>query len=122
MNASELSAVARAMTAPGKGILAADESIGTITRRFDGVGLECTAATRRAYREMLFSADGLDQRISGVILFDETGRALQQSALRIWATSGGDAAAAQAALMARARLNALPVAVGTQPVASKSAR
>jgi fructose-bisphosphate aldolase class I len=72
MNVSELSATARALVAPGKGILAADESSGTIKKRFDSIGLESTEDRRRAYREMLFTTKGAADFVSGVILFDET--------------------------------------------------
>jgi fructose-bisphosphate aldolase class I len=72
MNVSELSATARALVAPGKGILAADESGGTIKKRFDSIGLESTEDRRRAYREMLFTTKGAADFVSGVILFDET--------------------------------------------------
>jgi fructose-bisphosphate aldolase class I len=72
MSATELATVAQAMVAPGKGILAADESTGTIEKRFTGIKVECTEQTRRAYRDMLFSARGLGDFISGVILYDET--------------------------------------------------
>ncbi len=65
---------ARALVAPGKGILAADESTGTIEKRFKSVGATGTPETRRAYRELLFTAPGLGEFISGVILFDETAR------------------------------------------------
>jgi fructose-bisphosphate aldolase class I len=64
--------IARALVAPGKGILAADESSGTIKKRFDSINLESTEDNRRAYREMLFRTPGLGDHISGVILFDET--------------------------------------------------
>jgi fructose-bisphosphate aldolase class I len=65
--------VAQAMVAPGKGILAADESTGTIKKRFDSIKTESTADSRRDYREMLFrSADAMRSHISGVILYDET--------------------------------------------------
>ena len=68
-----LEQVAQAMVAPGKGILAADESSGTIKKRFDSIGVENTEANRRDYREMLFRAtDGMANHVSGVILFDET--------------------------------------------------
>ncbi len=67
-----LAAVARAMVARGKGILAADESSGTIEKRFKSISLQSTEENRRAYRDMLFSAAGLGDYISGVILFDET--------------------------------------------------
>jgi fructose-bisphosphate aldolase class I len=73
MNLTELSRVAEAMVAPGRGILAADESTGTIKKRFDTLGVESTADTRRDYREMLFrSTEGMSKYISGVILYDET--------------------------------------------------
>src|SRR6476661_1948005 len=68
-----LADVARAMVAPGKGILAADESSGTIKKRFDAIKTESTADTRRDYREMLFrSTEAMKNHISGVILYDET--------------------------------------------------
>jgi fructose-bisphosphate aldolase class I len=73
MNLVELNKVANAMVAPGKGILAADESTGTIKRRFDAIGVENTEDNRRDYRELLFrSADAMRNCISGVILYDET--------------------------------------------------
>ena len=73
MNLAELNKVAEAMVASGRGILAADESSGTIKKRFDVIGAECTADSRRDYREMLFrSTDAMSKYISGVILYDET--------------------------------------------------
>src|SRR5882672_8973920 len=72
MNHSELEATARAMVARGKGILAADESGGTIKKRFDSIKLESTEEHRRLYREMLFTAPGAADYISGVIFYDET--------------------------------------------------
>ena len=73
MNLSDLNKVARAMVAPGKGLLAADESTGTIKKRFDAIKVESTEDTRRDYREMLFrSKDAMSKCISGVILYDET--------------------------------------------------
>jgi fructose-bisphosphate aldolase, class I len=73
MNLAELNKVAQAMVAPGRGILAADESSGTIKKRFDSIGVESTADTRRDYREMLFRAgEAMSKHISGVILYDET--------------------------------------------------
>jgi fructose-bisphosphate aldolase, class I len=72
MNPSELAATARALVAPGKGILAADESTGTIKRRFDSIGIESTQDHRRDYRELLFTTEGAADFISGVILYDET--------------------------------------------------
>lgn len=72
MKKHELETIARAMVAPGKGILAADESTGTIKKRFDKIKLESTEENRRAYRELLFTAKGAEEFISGVILYDET--------------------------------------------------
>jgi len=72
MDRNALEATARALVAPGKGILAADESSGTIKKRFDKISVESTEANRRAYRDLLFTADGIGDYISGVILFDET--------------------------------------------------
>ncbi|PZN33032.1 MAG: fructose-bisphosphate aldolase class I [Proteobacteria bacterium] len=72
MNRSELETTAQAMVAKGKGILAADESTGTIKKRFDTIQLESTEEARRSYRELLFTAPGMNEYISGVILFDET--------------------------------------------------
>lgn len=72
MNLAELNKVAEAMVAPGRGILAADESSGTIKKRFDAIGVESTEENRRDYRELMFrSAEGM-KSISGVILYDET--------------------------------------------------
>lgn len=67
-----LNETARALVAPGKGILAADESTGTIAKRFDSIGVESTEDNRRAYRELLFTTEGAADYISGVILYDET--------------------------------------------------
>ncbi len=72
MNLTELNRVANAMVAKGKGILAADESSGTIKKRFDAIKLESTEEHRRTYREMLFTAPGAAEAVSGVILYDET--------------------------------------------------
>jgi fructose-bisphosphate aldolase class I len=73
MNLAELNKIAEALVQPGKGILAADESSGTIKKRFDSIGVDSTADTRRDYRELLFrSADAMKNHISGVILYDET--------------------------------------------------
>ena len=77
MDLNELNATARALVAPGKGILAADESSGTIKKRFDSIDVESTETNRRDYREMLFSTEGAGDFISGVILYDET---IRQSA------------------------------------------
>jgi fructose-bisphosphate aldolase, class I len=72
MQLHELELTARSLVAPGKGILAADESTGTIKKRFDKIGIESTEETRRAYRELLFTTPGVGDHISGVILYDET--------------------------------------------------
>lgn len=72
MNIDELKSVADAIVAKQKGILAADESNPTIKKRFDSIALESTEENRRRYREILFTADGIERYISGVILFDET--------------------------------------------------
>ena len=73
MNLAELNKIAEAMVAPGNGILAADESSGTIKKRFDAIGVESTEESRRDYREMLFrSAEGM-KSISGVILRQPSG-------------------------------------------------
>ena len=73
----DLEAVAQAIVAPGKGILAADESAPTIEKRFKSIDVESTEDTRRSYRQMLFTTPGVEEFISGVILFDET---IRQSA------------------------------------------
>ena len=73
MNLAELNKVAEAMVAPGKGILAADESSGTIKKRFDAINVESTEENRRDYRELMFRAtEAMSNHISGVILYDET--------------------------------------------------
>jgi fructose-bisphosphate aldolase, class I len=76
--ANELHDTAKALVADGKGILAADESTGTIKKRFESIGLESTEENRRAYRDMLFTTPGAEDYISGVILYDET---IRQSAV-----------------------------------------
>jgi fructose-bisphosphate aldolase class I len=77
MDLDTLKSTAQALVAPGKGILAADESSGTIKKRFDSIKVESTEDNRRAYRELLFTTAGAEEHISGVILFDET---IRQSA------------------------------------------
>jgi fructose-bisphosphate aldolase, class I len=74
MDNALLAKTAAAMVAKGKGILAADESSGTCEKRFKSVNVECTEENRRAYRNLLFSTPGIEQYLSGVILFDETAR------------------------------------------------
>ena len=72
MNIDELKSVAQAIVAKQKGVLAADESSPTIKKRFDSISVESTEENRRRYREILFTTDGLEQHVGGVILFDET--------------------------------------------------
>jgi fructose-bisphosphate aldolase class I len=69
---TDLPSIAKALVAPAKGILAADESFPTIEKRFKSISLESTEENRRAYRDMLFTTPGIEENISGVILFDET--------------------------------------------------
>lgn len=69
---TDLEKIARKMVAPGKGILAADESTGTIKKRFDAIGTESTETSRRDYRELMFRTPAMKEFISGVILYDET--------------------------------------------------
>ena len=78
MNLEQLEKTAMALAVPGKGILAADESTGTNAKRFETINLEPTEESRRAYRNMLFTSDGIENYISGVILFDEP---IRQSSL-----------------------------------------
>jgi fructose-bisphosphate aldolase, class I len=77
MGIQQLEETAAAIVANGKGILAADESDGTIKKRFDSIGVESSEENRRAYRDLLFTTEGVEEYISGVILFDET---IRQSA------------------------------------------
>jgi len=72
MSSQSIEAIANAMVADGKGILAIDESSPTIKKRFDSIGAECTEENRRAYRELLIAGDGINEFISGMILYDET--------------------------------------------------
>lgn len=72
MDKTALISIAKALVAPGKGILAADESFPTIEKRFKSVGIELTEETRRVYRELLFTAPGIEEYISGIIMFDES--------------------------------------------------
>ena len=77
MDVQKLITTAQAIVAPGKGILAADESGGTIKRRFDSINVESTEDNRRNYRELLFRTEGVSEYISGIILFDETMRQIE---------------------------------------------
>ena len=78
MSEASLQDTARALVVEGKGILAADESSGTIEKRFDSIDVESTEANRRDYRELLFTTPGVGDHISGVILFDETLRQIRR--------------------------------------------
>src|SRR5213076_1943396 len=69
---TDLESTARALVADNKGILAADESDGTIKKRFDSIGVESTEENRHAYRDLLFTTEGVEEFISGAILYDET--------------------------------------------------
>lgn len=81
MAANELETIARALVAEGKGILAADESFGTIEKRFKAINIDSTPETRRSYREIFFTTPGIEKYISGVILFDETIRQITQDGI-----------------------------------------
>ncbi|MXZ43235.1 MAG: fructose-bisphosphate aldolase class I [Caldilineaceae bacterium SB0662_bin_9] len=83
MNFETLCQTARDLVAPGKGILAADESSGTIQKRFDSISVPSTADNRRDYRELLFTTPGVEEAISGVILYDETLRQESSSGKRL---------------------------------------
>ena len=72
MDVQELNAIARSIVADHKGVLAADESTGTIKKRFDSIGVESTEESRRAYRNLLFTTPGFEDYVGGVILYDET--------------------------------------------------
>ena len=72
MTSRSLESVAKSLVAEGKGILAADETVPTLTKRFDTLGIKSTEQTRRTYREMLFTSPGAAEFISGAIMYDET--------------------------------------------------
>jgi fructose-bisphosphate aldolase class I len=103
---NELEATARALVAPGKGILAADESTGSIQKRLEAVGVESAPATRRAYRELLFTTPRMEEFISGVIMFDET---IRQAA--------SDGTPFPRALMDRGIIPGIKVDAGAKPLA-----
>ena len=104
--AADLVATARTLVQPGKGILAADETPGTIGKRFEALGIPSTALTRCAYRELLVTAPGLQETISGVILQDETFRQTASSGLRFPQT-----------LIERDMLPGIKVDTGAKPLA-----
>ncbi|MDQ6818238.1 MAG: fructose-bisphosphate aldolase class I [Actinomycetota bacterium] len=103
---SDLHETAKALVAPSKGILAADESGGTIKKRFEQIDLESTEHNRRAYRELLFTTEGVEEHISGVILFDET---IHQSA--------GDGTPFPELLASRGLIPGIKVDQGAKPLA-----
>jgi fructose-bisphosphate aldolase class I len=109
MDKEQLARTARELVAEGKGILAADESDSTIKKRFDSIGLESTEPNRQAYRDLLFTADGIEDTISGVILFDET---IRQSAL--------DGTPFPELLAKRGIIPGIKVDLGAKPLASAS--
>ncbi len=103
---TSLQETAKALVAPGKGILAADESSGTIKKRFDSIKVESTEENRRDYREMLFRTAGAGEHISGVILYDET---IRQNA--------ADGTPLVAVLEAAGMIPGIKVDKGTKPLA-----
>ena len=106
MTTERLGSTAQAMVADGKGLLAADESTPTITKRFDKIGIESTEDNRRAYRETLFTTPGLGEFISGAILFDET---IRQEA--------SDGAPLRDALKRQGTMPGIKVDTGAKPLA-----
>ena len=107
MDLASMTETARAIVAPGKGILAADESTPTMEKRLRGIGLESTEQRRREYREILFTTEGIGESISGVILFDETIR--QRAA---------DGTAFPEVLREQGVIPGIKVDKGTKPLAS----
>src|SRR5919106_6604980 len=105
-NAADLAQIANALVAREKGILAADESSGTIKRRFDAIGVESTEQNRRDYRELLFRTEGANKFVSGVILYDET---LRQN--------GADGTPLVKVLQDQGTIPGIKVDAGTQPLA-----
>src|SRR3989440_5556163 len=103
---ADLESTARALVAEGKGILAADESTGTIKKRFDSIGVESTEENRRAYRDLLFTTEGVEEYISGVILFDETIR-----------QSSADGTSFPKLLQSRGVIPGIKVDTGAKPLA-----
>lgn len=106
MQNQSLEAIAQSLVATAKGILAADESTGTIKKRFDKIGVESTEETRQAYRELLFTAPETEQYISGVILYDETIR-----------QSSKDGVPFPKVLSDRGIISGIKVDMGTEPFA-----
>ena len=81
---NELHDTARALVAPGRGILAADESSPTIKRRFDTIGVESTETNRRDWRQLLFTSESIGDWISGVILFERRWPRMRRTVARSW--------------------------------------
>src|SRR5881392_4392419 len=106
MDLQQLNDTAAAIVAEGKGILAADESDSTIKKRFDSIGVESTEENRRAYRDLLFTTEGVEEYISGVILFDETIR-----------QSGHDGTPFPQLLESKGIIPVIKVAQGAKPLA-----
>src|ERR687889_45695 len=106
MDLERLHETATAIVAEGKGILAADESDGTIKKRFDSIGVESSEERRRAYRDLLFTTEGVENYISGVILFDETIR-----------QSGADGTPFPKLLESRGVIPGIKVDKGAKPLA-----
>ena len=106
MTIPAMESTSESLLAAGKGILAADESYPTLKKRFAAIDLASTEESRRNYRDMLFTTPGLNEFISGVILFDET---LQAPSLKIWKGSQNNVVAAQAALHHRAKCHGLAI-------------
>ena len=109
MSATDLAAVAQAMVARGRGVLAADESNATITKRFAALGIESTEENRRAYRDTLLSTPGIEEYISGVILYDETIR-----------QSSADGTAFPEMLKTKGILPGIKVDTGSKPLANNN--
>src|ERR671913_1836951 len=106
---ADLHETAKALVAEGKGILAADESSGTIKKRFDSIDVESTEENRRAYRDLLFTTPGIEEYISGVILYDETIR-----------QSSADGTPFPKMLEAKGILPGIKVDTGSKPLALDS--
>ena len=102
----DVESVALTLVGKGKGILAADETVPTLTKRFDTLGIQSSEQSRRTYREILFTSPGAAEFLSGVIMYDETIRALQDPALEAWRGRDKNLPAGQRALYRRAKFNA----------------
>jgi len=112
----DLERIAATLVADGKGILASDESVATLTRRFDLLGIKSIEQSRRAYREMLFTTSGAAEFIRGVILYDETIRQMYDETIR-QRSSGGEAAI----LMSQGIVPGIEVDIGANALAGSPA-